>query len=137
MSDSSNILTSTVQEPSNTAPILNAETLASIRTMAGANAAEFLADIVTDFVMDAPKDIATILQAIANGDAKSLSHSAHRLRSGSASLGADRLAELCQTLEMQGRAGSVPPLADCQGHIQNTYEAAKRALLSVTAVEES
>lgn len=134
---SSNGVSGTEQALENPMPILNPDTLASIREMAGANATEFLADIVTDFIADASSNIAAILQAIANGDANALYHWAHRLRSGSASLGAERLSELCQALEQQGRAGVVPVLADCQGYIQDTYEASKVALLSVTEVGEA
>jgi HPt (histidine-containing phosphotransfer) domain-containing protein len=54
-------------------------------------------------------------QAIAAEDATALAHAAHTLKSSSANVGALGMAELCQELQVLGRAGSIvaaPPLVE-------------------------
>jgi signal transduction histidine kinase/CheY-like chemotaxis protein len=67
---------------------------------------ELLAEISRLFLDDAPKHLARIQQAIADGDADSLRRAAHSLKGAAANFEADRVVEAARALEEMGRAAS-------------------------------
>ncbi|AFY66132.1 response regulator [Geitlerinema sp. PCC 7407] len=81
---------------------LNAQALQSLRDMLGGDEAA-LAELLRYYLTDAPKMVQEIQAAIAESQARQLQEAAHRLKSSSASLGATALAQLCRTLETQGK----------------------------------
>jgi HPt (histidine-containing phosphotransfer) domain-containing protein len=54
---------------------------------------------------------------------------AHKFKSSSANLGADRLAELCKELETLGRSGSTAGAGRVLGEISSEYELAQATLI--------
>jgi HPt (histidine-containing phosphotransfer) domain-containing protein len=90
--------------PDTPAPALDPAVLASLRALGGEG---FLDEILTHFLQDIPPGLTALQQAATAGDALALMKAAHSLKSSAGNVGARRMAELCETLETQGRAGSV------------------------------
>ncbi|MBL6945076.1 MAG: PAS domain S-box protein [Rhodospirillales bacterium] len=65
---------------------------------------ETFIEILKDFVDPATSNIEEIEAAYANRSADGVANAAHKLKSSSRSVGANELADLCQTLEMAGKA---------------------------------
>jgi len=67
----------------------------------------FVAEIIDDYLKNSPRLIEGMREAIRVNQAADLGRLAHELKSSSAWLGADRLAELCREIEVSARNGSM------------------------------
>ena len=112
-----------------TLPVLNLQTVESIRKISSNNAHDVLTNLVQIFLEDSPKRITSILDAANNNNPKAFYESAHSFRSSSASIGAERLSKLCQFLEQQGRSGIIPEPHWCDVQLQEKYSEAQAKLL--------
>jgi CheY-like chemotaxis protein/HPt (histidine-containing phosphotransfer) domain-containing protein len=65
--------------------------------------ADFLAEIASIYLADAPARVSSIRSAVERGDAHALSTVAHAFKSGSGNVGATALHRICSDLEMMGR----------------------------------
>ncbi|MBA3326728.1 MAG: response regulator [Solirubrobacterales bacterium] len=79
-------------------------------------------DLVTLFVDQSQASVTSIARAIEIRDAEALQQDAHRLKGSSASVGALRMAELCDRLCQVGRAGV---LSDAPGLFEELEDASK------------
>lgn len=86
--------------------ILDDSVLAQFRQIQKSGHEDFIERIKQAFTKDAPDHIKNLLYAAEHNDADALYKAAHALKSSSSSLGAKRLAILCQTIEKIGRNGS-------------------------------
>lgn len=68
---------------------------------------EFLTTLVELFVETAPKQLTTIREAVAAGDALALERAAHQLKGSVSNFSADRARRWAQELEQAGRAGDL------------------------------
>jgi HPt (histidine-containing phosphotransfer) domain-containing protein len=82
---------------------LDAETISDLRTEGDG----LFADLVDLFLADAPVGIQEISDAFAGNDLKTVGLLAHRLKGSALTFGARKLGELCQGLELAGKAGEV------------------------------
>lgn len=123
----SDLISSLASSPQPPAP-LDVKVLQSLRKMAGARASDVLAQIVDNYIEQAPQLLQAMRTAVAKGDAVALHQAAHGLRSTSANLGATALSQLCKKLEAMGRAGiTAEALADVL-QVEEAYETVKAAL---------
>ncbi|HEY9779766.1 MAG TPA: ATP-binding protein [Leptolyngbyaceae cyanobacterium] len=107
---------------------LDVKVLQSLRKMAGARASDVLAQVVDNYIEQAPQLLQAMRNAVAKGDAVALHRAAHGLRSASANLGATALSQLCKKLEGMGKAGiTAEALADVL-QAEEAYETVKAAL---------
>lgn len=97
---------------------LDAATLDSLRDLGGD---EFLAELATLFLQDAPVHLTSITEALNAKDADAVARAAHALKSAAANMGAKRLQELLSRLEHAGRTGSLDDAAVLAGEIQHEY----------------
>jgi PAS domain S-box-containing protein len=112
------------------APALNAidtEALAKWRTALGANAQPILANMIDCYFEDAAELLKTMHEAIERGDAEALGHAAHKLKSSSVILSAQRLFEMCNELEEIARTGT-SALGEHMMQIEAEYGRVKSAL---------
>lgn len=116
--------------PSPNHPItpLDPKTLQSLRKMAGDRANEVLAQIIDNYLADAPQLLQAMRAAVATGDAAALQQAAHTLRSASATLGATTLSQLCKALEAMGCAGKTAGALAGVLQVEAAYETVKLAL---------
>jgi CheY-like chemotaxis protein len=107
---------------------IDLKVLQSLRKMAGARASDVLAQVVNNYIEQAPQLLQAMHTAVAKKDAVALHQAAHGLRSASANLGATTLSQLCKKLEAMGRAGiTAEALADVL-QVEEAYETVKAAL---------
>ena len=68
---------------------------------------EFFAELVDEFVADAPVQLEALRAALSSGDADSARRAAHTLKGTSRTFGAETLASLCQEVESAAAAGDL------------------------------
>src|SRR5947207_536169 len=77
------------------------------------------AELIAIFLDDAPNHMRALRDALANRDAASVAESAHALKSGSGNVGATRVYELCDAMEMVAGRGDVSAAADLFSELEN------------------
>jgi HPt (histidine-containing phosphotransfer) domain-containing protein len=82
---------------------LDEQIIGDLRTEGGS----LFADLVDLFLADAPAGILEISDAFAGNDLKTVALLAHRLKGSALTFGARKLGELCQGLELAGKAGEL------------------------------
>ncbi len=107
---------------------LDAKTLQSLRKMAGARANEVLAQIINNYLAEAPQLLQAMRAAVTTGDALALQQTVHKLRSASANLGATTLSQLCKGLEIMAGAGTTSGALAGVLQVEAAYETVKAAL---------
>ena len=111
---------------------LDPEAMARLLEITGDDAA-FVDELIDTFIDDAATQIAGLRVAAAAGDVAGVVRPAHSLKSNSQNVGATLLADLCQTLEADGRAGHVPELRSRIDAVEGEFEAVRARLLSERA----
>ena len=84
--------------------------LAPYRTVMGADADVFVADLIASYLANSSDLVATIDAAITNNNTDSFVRAAHTLKSNSAIFGATVLSGFCQELEDAGKGGNLAGL---------------------------
>ena len=114
---------------------LKRQALDNIRALSGTDGDALLERVILAFTGETPRQLAAMRDAIAGADAEALRKVAHSLKSGSANVGADALAQLCKEMETLGRAGSTEGAQDLLQAMQLAFLAV-RDLLSAILVKE-
>ncbi len=115
-----------VEEPSD--PIIDRSVLDSIRAIGGKDNRALLAKVISKYFESAPELLERIRQAHARGDHEALRLASHTLKSSSANLGANRLAQLCREVEIQARNRSADEIASKLAQLQAHYDHASQLL---------
>ena len=97
--------------PDAEAPVLDEAVLAELKETTGDDPT-FVRDLIETYLADVPVQLEGVEAAVAARDAEALIRPAHTLKSGSATLGAIRLAEVSRSLEVTGRSGTLDASAD-------------------------
>lgn len=85
---------------------LDPSALAHLREITGGDLG-FVDELIDTFLDDATAQLDDMRQAASAGDAARMVRPAHSLKSTSANVGAMALAELCRSLEADGRSGTI------------------------------
>jgi HPt (histidine-containing phosphotransfer) domain-containing protein len=80
--------------------------LGELRESVG-NDPDFLAELIDDFLADAPTQLESLREAAGSGDAERAMRAAHTLKGASRTFGAAELASLCQDAESAAGAGDL------------------------------
>ena len=94
---------------------------------------EFLVELVGDYLFDASARVARLCQALAGGDADTLTHEAHTLKSSSANLGAQTFSDLAKRFEEVGREGDLTTLVHDAELFEREFAAVKASLEKLLA----
>ena len=89
---------------------------------------EFLLELVGDYLFEASARVARLCQALAGGDADTLTYEAHTLKSSSANLGAQTFSDLAKRFEEAGREGDLTTLVDDAELFERQFAAVKASL---------
>jgi HPt (histidine-containing phosphotransfer) domain-containing protein len=96
---------------------------------------DFVAELIDTYLDDCPALLDGMRQALAEGSADAFRRAAHSLKSNSATLGAEALAETARGLEMKGRddqldeiGAEVESVASDFAAVRDELEAYKHAL---------
>ncbi|WP_199154269.1 response regulator [Chromobacterium sp. ASV23] len=84
--------------------------------------------MVAAWLAEGPRLLAAIHQAAKSGDGKELFRAAHALKNGAGSVGAKRLAELCQLLEQLGKADDLVDAASVVEDLDQVFYHSQEAL---------
>ena len=85
-------------------PVVDPAAIDRLLEMTGGDP-EFLRELITTYLEDGAAQLEAMRDAVARADAEALVRPAHSLKSNSASMGADHLANLCRGLEADARVG--------------------------------
>jgi HPt (histidine-containing phosphotransfer) domain-containing protein len=88
----------------------------------------FLGDLVAAYRTDGASRVADMRTALAAGNAEDLRRAAHTLKSSSASLGANDLAEACRAVEAAAREGRLEGLGTNVEAIASEFDEVVSAL---------
>jgi len=106
--------------------IINRRALEHIRALSPRHGDALLDRVLHAYVDDAPGHFQTLRLAIAAGQPDKLRKAAHSLKSSSANVGADALAQLCRDLEQLGRDertdGAAALLSDMEREFQSVRD---------------
>jgi PAS domain S-box-containing protein len=110
--------------------VLDRAALETLQEVVGGETA-LLRELIDSFLEETPPLVATLRQALEQGDAAELHRAAHTLKSSSNDFGATTLAELCQELETMGKAGTLDGAAELVTQVEKEYEQARVELEAV------
>jgi two-component system, sensor histidine kinase and response regulator len=102
--------------------------LEMIRTLPGNRGMEILQRVVEFYLNSTPDLLQSLREAESGKDAMKLKAAAHRIKSSSANLGATKLADVCQELEMLGRTGSTEGALPLLAQVEEEYKLVREAL---------
>jgi PAS domain S-box-containing protein len=102
--------------------------LANLRELGGD---EFLGEVIDAFLADAPDLLATLRGSLDSGNTEELRRAAHTMKSNGATLGAEKFAELCRTLEHRAKEGELDGAADLVDQIEEEYRPLEEALTAL------
>jgi two-component system, sensor histidine kinase and response regulator len=93
----------------------------------------FVDELVDTFIEDAATQLDALRLAAETGDIEAAVRPAHSLKSNSQNVGATALAELSRSIEMDGRSGSMPGLAERVQAVETEFADVRDALLAERA----
>jgi len=96
----------------------------------GAEAKDFLLDIINTFLIDAPKQLILLDQSLTAQDAPSFQRAAHTLKSNLSIIGAVEMAKVCLLLEERGAAGDLIAVDSLLIDINANFNILKAELLN-------
>lgn len=92
---------------SQSSPVLDAETLASLRELTSLDQPDFLKSLLTLFTQSAPQRVRVIQASLQSKDLTTIGREAHSLKSSGANIGAMAFSEICQKLEKAARSSDM------------------------------
>jgi len=104
---------------------LEESALESLRELGGD---EFLGEVVSTFLEDAPSLLASLRSELEQGDAAELRRAAHTLKTNGLTFGAVAFAELCLELEQRAKTGDLDRAGSLVDRIDQEYVALEQAL---------
>ncbi len=116
------------QQLQNSASVLDMHIFDSLRRMAGAKAEQVIANLINNYLEDAPQYLQRMEDALAMADPQKLRQAVHSLRSSSANLGAVALAQQCKEVENIARSDTTKGVAEKLVVIKEEYKKVEEAL---------
>jgi CheY-like chemotaxis protein/HPt (histidine-containing phosphotransfer) domain-containing protein len=114
---------------------INRQALNNIRALSATHGDALLERVLQAFLEDTPTHLQTIRQAIASGNAVQMRKAAHSLKSSSANVGADALAQRTKELELLGRNNTTAGAAALLAEMERSFQAARQALGAILEKE--
>jgi HPt (histidine-containing phosphotransfer) domain-containing protein len=115
-------------QPSPDPASLDQAALKAIRELDPDGKAGLLQQVIEMYLQASPPLISQIESGLASGNADSVRIAAHTLKSSSANLGAQGLAQTCAALESAARSGSLAGHAATAARLRPEFESVRRAL---------
>ena len=104
-----------------TLPIVDAEVIAPLHDPDLGGDASFLSEVVAAFRDDTPPRLASMRDALQQGDADTLARGAHSVKGSSGNFGAARVQILCVEIERRGRDGQIEGVAPLLDRLHAEY----------------
>jgi len=91
--------------------------------------------VVQAYVDDTPRHLKTLKSAIAGLDSGNLRKIAHSLKSSSANVGAEKLAQMCKEMETLGRTDTTEGAAIILTDMEQEFQAVRHSLSAILEKE--
>jgi two-component system, sensor histidine kinase and response regulator len=105
--------------------------LDNIRSVQREGAPDILAKVIDHYLSQSPETIRMLNEAVAANDGELIRAIVHRFKSGSANLGAMRLAEICAGMESSARVNTMAVNQEILAALEGEYEAVRIALAAL------
>jgi HPt (histidine-containing phosphotransfer) domain-containing protein len=92
---------------------------------------EFVAELVDEFLQDAPRQLESLRQATISGDATVAVRAAHTLKGNSRSFGATQLASICQDAETAAAEGDLEAVRSRLDAIDGEWQTVSAELIAL------
>jgi len=89
---------------------------------------DLVAELIDVFLKHAPAGMEALREAVSRSDPEAINGAAHRLKSGSAQLGATRMALLCSELEQLGGCSDIDGAQQLLGELEKEFDRVRSAL---------
>ena len=115
--------------------VINMHALDNIRALSADRGSALVQRVIAAYVDDTPQHLRTLRQAIAGLDAGNLRKVAHSLKSSSANVGAETLAQMCKDMESLGRADSTEGASGILTDMEHEFQAVRHSLSAILEKE--
>jgi two-component system sensor histidine kinase/response regulator len=115
--------------------VINRHALENIRALSSERGAALVAKVIAAYVDDTPAHLRTLRLAIAGLDAGSVRKVAHSLKSSSANVGAETLAQMCKEMETLGRADTTDGATVILIDMEREFQAVRHSLSAILEKE--
>ena len=115
--------------------VINRVALDNIRALSIDRGDALVQKVIAAYVDDTPKHLQTLRHAIAGLDAGSVRRVAHSLKSSSANVGAETLAQLCKEMEHLGRADTTDGADGILTDMEQEFQAVRHSLSAILEKE--
>jgi HPt (histidine-containing phosphotransfer) domain-containing protein len=115
--------------------VINRHALDNIRALSQERGDALVAKVIAAYVDDTPAHLQTLRRAIAGQDAGSVRKVAHSLKSSSANVGAEALAQMCKEMETLGRADTTTGAAVILIDMEQEFQAVRHSLSAILEKE--
>jgi HPt (histidine-containing phosphotransfer) domain-containing protein len=114
--------------PPAVAEVLDSKVLDDLRASVGGDQA-FFAELVDELLDDAPRQLASLRESAARGDAEGARRAAHTLKGNGRTFGAEELSALGLELESAAAGGDLDAVLARAGALEEAWERTRAALL--------
>jgi TMAO reductase system sensor TorS len=108
--------------------VINSRALDSIRALQHPGGPDLVQRVTSIYLLDAPKLLAQLGEAVGRGDGQAVRNAAHSLKSSSASVGATRFTELCREMEALAKSNRIDECERNLPALQQEFSTVKGAL---------
>ncbi|RJG16604.1 hybrid sensor histidine kinase/response regulator [Massilia cavernae] len=115
--------------------VINRHALENIRALSEDRGDALVQKVVTAFVDDTPRHLQALGRAIAAHDASKLRKTAHSLKSSSANVGAETLAQMCKEMETLGRTDTTKGATCILTGMELEFQAVRHSLSAILEKE--
>jgi CheY-like chemotaxis protein len=115
--------------------VINLHALDNIRALSSDRGAALVQRVIAAYVDDTPQHLRTLRQAIAGLDTGNLRKVAHSLKSSSANVGAETLAQMCKEMEHLGRNDSTEGASGILTDMEHEFLAVRHSLSAILEKE--
>jgi HPt (histidine-containing phosphotransfer) domain-containing protein len=115
--------------------VINRHALDNIRALSQSHGDALVNKVIAAYVGDTPNHLRTLRQAISAVDPGKLRKVAHSLKSSSANVGAESLAQMCKEMETLGRTDSTEGAAIILTDMEQEFQAVRHSLSAILEKE--
>jgi two-component system sensor histidine kinase/response regulator len=115
--------------------VINRHALENIRALSKDRGDALVQKVVSAFVDDTAQHLQTLRQAIAGVDPDNLRKVAHSLKSSSANVGAEALAQMCKEMEHLGRTETTEGASGILTDMEQEFQAVRHSLSAILEKE--
>ncbi len=115
--------------------VINRQALENIRALSADRGDALVQKVVAAYVDDTPAHLDTLKGAIAGLDAANVRKVAHSLKSSSANVGAETLAQMCKEMEILGRTDTTDGAAVILTDMEREFQAVRHSLSAILEKE--